>query len=53
MPDYLMDEFNGGCTTADGRWEQPLLAAVLQEANARPLQADVRPRLNHLNQFAS
>ena len=27
MPDYLMGEFNGGCTTADGCREQPLLAA--------------------------
>ena len=35
MPDYLMGEFNGGCTTADGCREQPLLAAILQEANAR------------------
>ena len=34
MPDYLMGEFNGGCTTADGCREQPLLAAILQEANA-------------------
>ena len=35
MPDYLMGEFNGGCTTADGRREEPLLAAILQEANGR------------------
>ena len=33
MPDYLMGEFNGGCTAADGCREQPLLAAILQEAN--------------------
>jgi len=32
--DYLLGEFNGGCTTADGRREQSLMAAVLQEANA-------------------
>ena len=38
MPDYLMREFNGGCTTADGCRLQPLLAAILAEANAR-LQA--------------
>jgi hypothetical protein len=34
MPDTLRGEFNGGCTTANGRREKPLLAAILQEANA-------------------
>ena len=33
MPDYLMGEFNGGCTAADGCRERLLLAAILQEAN--------------------
>ena len=37
MPDYLMGEFNGGCTTADGCRERPLLAAILQEANGSEL----------------
>jgi hypothetical protein len=31
--DYLMGEFNGGCSAADGCWEQPLLAVILQEGN--------------------
>ncbi len=35
MPDTLRGEFNSGCTTADGRREQPLLAVILQEANAQ------------------
>ena len=29
----MLGEFNGGCTAADGFREQPLLAAILQEAN--------------------
>jgi hypothetical protein len=29
--DYLMGEFSGGCTAADGCREQPLLAVILQE----------------------
>ena len=45
MPDYLMDEFNGGCTAADGCRERPLLAAILQEANA---QDQLPGRLCHL-----
>lgn len=32
MPNYLIGEFNGGCTASDGCREQPLLAATLQEA---------------------
>jgi hypothetical protein len=35
--DYLMGEFNGGCTAAEGCREEPLLAVILQEGNARPL----------------
>lgn len=31
--DYLMGEFNGGCTAADGCREQPLIAVILQEGN--------------------
>jgi hypothetical protein len=31
--DYLMGEFNGGCTAADGCREQSLLAVILQEIN--------------------
>ena len=31
MPDYLMGEFNGGCTIARWLREQPLLAVILQE----------------------
>ena len=52
MPDYLMGEFNGGCTAADGRRERPLLAAILQEANedAHQLQAD---RLHARTNFRS
>jgi len=34
---YLMGEFNGGCTPADGCREQQLLAVILQEGNA-PVQ---------------
>ena len=30
-----MGEFNGGCTAADGCREQPLVAVILQEGNAR------------------
>jgi len=42
-----MGEFNGGCAAADGLSRQPLLAAVLQEANARASAAPVlEPRLH-------
>ena len=30
---YLVGEFNGSCTTADGCRDQPPLAAILQEGN--------------------
>ena len=42
MRDYLMGQFNGGCTARRWLWEQPLLAAILQEAND---QVKLRGRL--------
>jgi len=36
---YLMGEFNGGCTAADGCREQPPLAVILQEGNDWSAQA--------------
>ena len=39
-----MGEFYGGCTAADGCWEQPFLAAILQKGNGLRLSRGVAPR---------